>query len=52
MFDYEGEGVGYLEMVFTSSVEDGDDFSDFALLRYITKLIDDFVFNSIMKLYK
>ncbi len=26
MFDYEGEGVGYLEMIFTSSVEDGDDF--------------------------
>ena len=25
MFDYEGEGVGYLEMVFTSSVEDGDE---------------------------
>ena len=25
VFDYEGEGVGYLEMIFTSSVEDGED---------------------------
>ena len=39
MFDYEGEGVCYLEMVFTSSVEDGDDFFNFFLEDQLTQSI-------------
>ena len=30
VFDYEGEGVGYLDKMFTRWGEDGDDFSRIA----------------------